>query len=63
MEREVQAGSESVRGGPLRSEEASARDWERSRSWAARNWEELAVISWVRLEEEPRCGGWAAGYE
>ena len=35
-ERVVQDGSEDVKGGPLRMEDASDRDWERSRSWAER---------------------------
>lgn len=35
-ERVVQDGSELVRGGPLRREIDSVRDWERSRSWADR---------------------------
>jgi hypothetical protein len=36
-ERVVQDGSEDVSGAPLRSDEASKRDWERRRSWAERN--------------------------
>jgi len=35
-ERVVQLGSEVVRGGPLRMEDDSERDWERRRSWAER---------------------------
>lgn len=35
-DRVVQLGSEAVRGGPLRMEEDSDSDWERSRSWAER---------------------------
>lgn len=36
-ERVVQDGSEDVNDGPLSRAEASARDWERRRSWAERN--------------------------
>jgi hypothetical protein len=47
-ERVVHDGSGVVASGePLRRELASVRDWERRRSWAARNWAEVEPFGWL----------------